>query len=72
MGGTDLVVPPHEKAALAGVDTEAGERVDFDLLHSTNLMSILQKTGNACDVPSVQRMATKRAKSESVPANENR
>jgi uncharacterized protein (DUF1684 family) len=35
-GGADLAVATDEQLALARVDAEAGERVDFDLLHSQN------------------------------------
>jgi hypothetical protein len=34
--GADLAVAADEQLALARVDAEAGERVDFDLLHSQN------------------------------------
>ena len=35
-----LAVSADEEAALARVDTEAGERVDLDLLYSTNAIRI--------------------------------
>lgn len=52
-----LAIATDEETTLGGVDTEAGERVDFDLLHSTN--HIVQQTKPLCSHDTIRTICDK-------------
>lgn len=50
----NLAVSPNEETAPAGVDTVAGERIDFDLLYSGGRVSGINNAIDDVNVPSVR------------------